>query len=165
MRGRHGFGFNFGPGWKGWPGCETPRVRRGDMKYLLLEILKDGPRHGYELITELESRYRGYRASAGSVYPTLQMLDEGGFVTSEEIDGKKVYTITEKGLDLIKERGEKRFQDLPDLGGAFEVWMPLGKLASAVTEGAWGTDEKAREKIIEILNNARKEVYSVLAES
>jgi hypothetical protein len=43
--------------------------------------------------------------------------------------------------------------------------MPLGKLASAVTEGAWGTDEKAREKIIEILNNARKEVYSVLAES
>ncbi len=93
------------------------------------------------------------------------MLDEGGFVTSEEIDGKKVYTITDKGLDLIKERGEKRFQDLPDLGGAFEVWMPLGKLASAVTEGAWGTDEKAREKINEIQNNARKEVYSVLAES
>jgi DNA-binding PadR family transcriptional regulator len=99
------------------------------------------------------------------VYPTLQMLEEGGFVTSAEIDGKKVYTITEKGLELLKERGEKRYPDLPDLGGAFEIWGPLGKLASAVTEGAWGTDEKSREKIIEILNKARKEVYAVLAES
>jgi DNA-binding PadR family transcriptional regulator len=135
------------------------------MKYLLLEILKDGPRHGYEMITELETRHRGYRPSAGSVYPTLQMLDEGGFVTSAEIDGKKVYTITEKGLELLKERGEKRYPDLPDLGGAFEIWGPLGKLASAVTEGAWGTDEKSLEKIIEILNKARKEVYAVLADS
>jgi len=165
MRGKHGFGFGFGRGFGSWPGCEIPRVRRGDMKYLLLEILKDGPRHGYEMITELESRNRGYRASAGSVYPTLQMLDEGGFVTSEEIDGKKVYTITDKGLELLKERGEKRSDEFPDLGNAFEVWKPLGKLASAVTEGAWGTDEKSREKIIEILNKARKEVYAVLSES
>ena len=135
------------------------------MKYLLLEILKDGPRHGYEMIMELESRHRGYRPSAGSVYPTLQMLDEGGFVTSQEIDGKKVYTITDKGLELLRKRGEKRVQEFPDLGNAFEVWGPLGKLASAVTEGAWGTDEESREKIIEILNKARKEVYAVLSES
>jgi DNA-binding PadR family transcriptional regulator len=135
------------------------------MKYMLLEILKDGPRHGYEMIMELESRHRGYRPSAGSVYPTLQMLDEGGFVTSQEIDGKKVYTITDKGLELLKKRGEKRFQEFPDLGNAFEVWQPLGKLASAVTEGAWGTDEESREKIIEILNKARKDVYTVLSES
>jgi len=135
------------------------------MKYMLLEILKDGPQHGYEMIMELESRHRGYRPSAGSVYPTLQMLDEGGFVTSQEIDGKKVYTITEKGLELLKKRGEKRVQEFPDFGNAFEVWGPLGKLASAVTEGAWGTDEESREKIIEILNKARKEVYAVLSES
>ena len=165
MRGRHPFGFNFGTGWGRWPGCDIPRVRRGDMKYMLLEILKDGPRHGYEMIMELESRHRGYRPSAGSVYPTLQMLDEGGCVTSQEIDGKKVYTITDKGLELLKKRGEKRFQDFPDLGSAFEVWQPLGKLANAVTEGAWSADEKARERIVEILNKARKEVYSVLSES
>ena len=117
------------------------------------------------MIMELESRHRGYRPSAGSVYPTLQMLDEGGFVTSQEIDSKKVYTITDKGLELLKERGEKRFPDFPDLGGAFEIWGPLGKLASAVTEASWGTDEESREKIIEILNKARKDVYAVLSES
>jgi len=163
MRGRYGYGF--GRGFGRWPGCETPRVRRGDMKYLLLEILKEGPQHGYEMIMELEKRHRGYRPSPGSVYPTLQMLEEGGFVTSEEIDGKKVYTITEAGLDLLKERGERSFEDVPDFGNAFEVWKPLGKLASAVTEGAVSADEKSRERIIEILNKARKEVYSVLAES
>ena len=165
MRGKHRFGFPFLPGPGRWPGFEGPRVRRGDMKYLLLKILKDGPRHGYEMITELEKQFHGYRASAGSVYPTLQMLEEGGFVTSQEIDGKKVYTITEKGLELLKERGEKRFDARPDAGHAFDVMQPLGKLAAAVTEGAWGTDEKSREKIVEILNKARKEVYAVLAES
>ena len=44
------------------------------------------------------------------------MLDEGGFVTSQEIDGKKVYTITDKGVELLKERGEKRSEEFPDLG-------------------------------------------------
>ena len=65
MKGR--FGFRFGRGWGAGFGCEMPRVRRGDMKYLLLEILKEGPRHGYEIINNLEGNFRGYRPSPGSV--------------------------------------------------------------------------------------------------
>src|SRR5690349_12278082 len=158
MRGR--FGFGFGGRWGAGPGFEFPRVRRGDMKFLLLEILKEGPRHGYEIISGLEGRFRGYRASPGSVYPTLQMLEEGGFVTSEEVDGKKVYTITEAGLKLLDERGGRPYEASPGAKQAFELRESVRKLVSAVVDGSRGTDEETMEKINEILNRDRREVYS-----
>lgn len=162
MYGRHGFGFGrFGRGFK----CEPPRMRRGDMKFLLLEILKEGPRHGYEIITGLEGRFRGYRPSPGSVYPTLQMLEEGGFVTSEEVDGKKVYTITDAGLKLLEERGESRFEETPGMKQAWEIRESIAKLGMAVFDGVRSSDPETVKKIEAILNKARKEVYSVLAES
>src|SRR5215470_12319398 len=158
------YGFKFGRGWAK-VACEFPRMRRGGMKFLLLEVLKEGPRHGYEIISELEGRFRGYRPSAGSVYPTLQMLEDGGFVTSEQVEGKKVYTITEAGLKLLEERGESRFEEAPGMKRSYEVWRTLGKLSVAVSEGARASDPEVAEKIEEILNKARKEVYAVLAES
>lgn len=160
MYGRYGFG-RFAKGF----GCDFPRMRRGDMKFLLLEMLKEGPRHGYEIISALESRFRGYRPSPGSVYPTLQMLEEDGFVTSEEIDGKKVYTITEAGLKLLEERGERRFEEPPGMKQAMELRDSVRKLVSAVIDGARGTDEETVNRINEVLNKARREVYSILAES
>ena len=160
MYGRFGFG-RWGKGF----GCEFPRMRRGDMKFLLLEMLKDGPKHGYEIIGGLEGRFRGYRPSPGSVYPTLQMLEEGGFVTSQEVDGKKVYTITEAGLKLLEERGEWRFEEPPGAKQAFELRDSIRKLVSAVVDGSRGTDEETMKRIGEVLNKARREVYSILAES
>ena len=163
MYGKHGF--RFGRGWAKMAGCDFPRMRRGDMKYLLLEVLKDGPRHGYEIIGELENRFRGYRPSPGSVYPTLQMLEEGGFVTSQEVDGKKVYTITDAGSKLLEERGERRFEEAsPTMKEAFALRESLRKLANAVIDGARGTDKETLKRINETLNKARKEVYSILAE-
>src|SRR5689334_22918324 len=89
-----GFGpFNqpFGPGghWR-----THHRARRGDVKFVILRALAEQPRHGYDIIKELEEN-SGYRISAGSVYPTLQLLEDSGLVTSEQVEGKKVYTITE----------------------------------------------------------------------
>ena len=159
------YGFRFGRGWAKMAGCEFPRMRRGDMKFLLLEVLKEGPRHGYEIISELENRFRGYRPSPGSVYPTLQMLEEGGFVTGQEVDGKKVYTITDAGLKLLEERGEQRFEEPEGVHPAIELRLSLKKLASAVIDGTRGTDETTLNRINEILNKARKDVYSILAES
>ena len=162
MSGR--FGFRFGPRWaKDW-GCEFPRMRRGDIKFLLLEILKEGPRHGYEIITGLEGRFRGYRPSPGSVYPTLQMLEEGGFVTSKEVEGKKVYTITEAGLKLLEDRGERHYEQPPHVKDIFEFSESLGKLGAAVL-GARGADEATMKRVVEILNAARKDIYSALADS
>lgn len=163
MHGR--FGFRFGGRHGMGLGFEGPRVKRGDMKFLLLEILKDGPRHGYEMINGLEGQFRGYRPSPGSVYPTLQMLEEGGFVTSEQVDAKKVFTITEAGLKLLEERGESSFEETPGMKQAYELRQAMKKLAAAVMDGARDTDEETVRRIGEILNKARKEVYSVLAES
>jgi DNA-binding PadR family transcriptional regulator len=78
---------------------------RGDLKYVILELLKDQPRHGYDIIRALEDRMRGYyRPSPGSVYPTLQMLEDLGYVTSTQQEGKKVYTITDEGRRYLEEQ-------------------------------------------------------------
>ena len=164
MFGRHGFKFGrggCGPAFKG----EFMRMRRGDIKFHLLEILKETPRHGYEIISELEKQSGGYRPSPGSVYPTLQMLEEGGFLTGEQIDGKKVYTITEEGLKLLEERGAKPFEANPKMARAFEMRKSLMKLGAAVMDGMRDSDEETVKKIDEIVNKARRDVYSILAES
>src|ERR1700727_793484 len=81
------------------------RARRGDMKYLILEVLAEGPRHGYDIITELENKSNGrYRPSPGSVYPTLTLLEESGFITGATADGKRVFTITDTGRELLTKK-------------------------------------------------------------
>lgn len=78
---------------------------KGDFKYLILDLLKDKPRHGYEIIREMENQFNGFYApSPGAVYPTLQYLEEMEFVTSQAQDGKKVYTITEAGRSFLVEK-------------------------------------------------------------
>ena len=141
------------------------RMRRGDIKYHLLEILKDGPRHGYEIITELEKRSGGYRPSPGSVYPTLQMLEEAGYLTGEQLEGKKVYTITDEGSKLLEERGAPSFESHPKMSKAFEMRKSLMKLGSAAMDGIRDGDEDTVKRIAEIIDKARKDVYSVLADS
>jgi DNA-binding PadR family transcriptional regulator len=163
MFGRHGFKFGYrgpDPGFRG----KFMRMRRGDMKYLLLEVLKEGPRHGYDIISELE-RQSGYRPSPGSIYPTLQMLEEGGFLTGEQVEGKKVYSITEEGLKLLAERAAPPFEAHPKMARAFELKKSLMKLGAAAMNGACDGDEETIDRISEIIDKARKDVYSILAES
>jgi DNA-binding PadR family transcriptional regulator len=164
MFGRHGFKFGRGGCGQGVKG-EFMRMRRGDIKFHLLEILKETPRHGYEIISELEKQSGGYRPSPGSVYPTLQMLEEGGFLTGEQVEGKKVYTITAEGLKLLEERGEKPFEAHPKMAQAFEMRKSLMKFGAAVMDGVRDGDEETVKRISEIINQARRDVYSVLSES
>jgi DNA-binding PadR family transcriptional regulator len=164
MLGRHHFKFG--------RGCapdalrrEFMRMRRGDIKFHLLEMLKDASRHGYEIINELEAKSGGYRPSPGSVYPTLQMLEEGGYLTSEQIEGKKVYTITDEGRKFLEERGGMQFEANPKMTRAVEVRKSLMKLGNAAMDGVRDGDEEVIKRISEIINKARKDVYSVLAEN
>src|SRR5437588_5590054 len=98
--------FPFGPGGPFGPGSEGPRFfGRGDVKFALLQLLQERPMHGYEMMKALEEKSGGfYTPSPGSVYPTLQMLEDRGFVTSNEVEGKKVYSITDSGRALLAER-------------------------------------------------------------
>jgi DNA-binding PadR family transcriptional regulator len=94
-----GMGLGFGPGGPG------PRMfGRGDLKYALLDLLRERPKHGYEMIKDLEDRSGGfYSPSAGAIYPTLQLLEDRGWVTAETVEGKKVYAITDAGRAALNE--------------------------------------------------------------
>lgn len=111
LQGPHFFGMRrdrgpFGPGGPFGFGGERGRFfGRGDMKYVLLELIQERPMHGYEMIKALEEKSGGfYSPSPGSIYPTLQMLEDGGLVTANEVEGKRVYSITDSGRALLAER-------------------------------------------------------------
>ena len=78
---------------------------QGDLKLVILRLLDEKPRHGYEIIKELEERSGGrYTPSAGAIYPTLTMLEDLGYaVATPEEGGKKVYAITEAGRAHLAE--------------------------------------------------------------
>ncbi|MED1795520.1 PadR family transcriptional regulator [Brevibacillus nitrificans] len=82
---------------------------RGDVKYALLQLLTVQPMHGYQMMKGLEEMSGGlYRPSPGSIYPTLQMLEDRDLVRVSEVDGKKVYAITETGTAFLQERPVER---------------------------------------------------------
>lgn len=82
--------------------------QKGDLKYVILNLMKEKPRHGYEIIRELEEQSHGlYKPSPGVIYPTLQMLEEMGYAVSTEQESKKVYTITEEGQKFLEQQKDQ----------------------------------------------------------
>lgn len=162
FRGVWGLGYN--KDWGGWRAGWIQPVRRGEMKFVILDVLAEGPKHGYEIITAIEQR-RNVRPSAGSIYPTLQMLEDGGFVTSEPLDGKRTYTITESGLKLLGQRAagaEDEVDEDEEIDARGRLKEAAAKLGAAVLN-ARGHDDKTVDKIREVLDKARKEIYAILA--
>ncbi len=150
---------------RGWG--DEQRTPRGDIKYILLTLLAEEPRYGYQLIKELENRYSGfYRPSPGSVYPTLQLLEEGGYLISEQIEGRRVYTITDSGRELLA--GRDTPVEIGDRGGRpqqlNELKEAITELSSAVMQAARSNNAEQSSRVREILNRAKREIYSILAE-
>ena len=76
----------------------TAVFRHGALRLYLLKLLGEQPRHGYEVISLLEDRFLGlYAPSAGTVYPRLAKLEAEGLVEHEEVDGRKIYSLTDAG--------------------------------------------------------------------
>ena len=161
------YGGGFGPFFKGqW-------FERGDMKYLILDLLSEKPRHGYDIIKQLEARFCGfYSPSPGSVYPTLQMLEDQGFVKSKEQDGKRIYEITEEGRQEVKKQKERvgSFRDrserwknfrMDDLNDLFEDLADLKKFVRMKMHAHGLTDEKMK-RIRKIISHAKEEILDVL---
>ena len=95
-------------------------VRKGFLKIILLSIIKDKPTHGYDIIHMMSERTHGnWMPSPGSVYPALEYLESKGYITSEESERKKVYTITAKGVEAIQRMKEKRNEMLNELVSFF----------------------------------------------
>jgi DNA-binding PadR family transcriptional regulator len=154
-------------------------MRRGDIRIALLVSLLEGPAHGYELINRLEEKSGGaWRPSPGSVYPTLQLLEDEGLVRSEERDGRRVYQLTDAGRAEAEESSSRAG------GGPWEQWAQEGlhetvrglrkageKLAPqlksfvvAMRQVATTSDSSKLERAGEVLKKATKDVYQILAE-
>lgn len=148
-RGHHGFG--------------PRRMRRGDVRTAILAVLAEAPGHGYEVIQALEEKSGGrWRPSPGSVYPTLQLLEDEGLVRSQERDGKRVYEITDEGRAeaerRVAEGGAPWEDDGPDFRGNVKaLFQAYSQVARA------GTPEQL-EKANQIIADARKQMYRLLAD-
>jgi DNA-binding PadR family transcriptional regulator len=144
----------------------------GEVRLALLSLLEQGPKHGYELMKDLEARSGGiYRASAGAIYPALQQLEDEGLVTSEQSDGKRTYRLTEAGKQELAREAEavrriwQRAQQWEGWGPwigpeAAEVARPAAELLKAALRAATrGSHDSARiARIREILERARTEL-------
>jgi DNA-binding PadR family transcriptional regulator len=171
-RRRHTQRRGFGP-WT-WQGSF---FERGELPLALLSLLADGPRHGYELMKLLEARTDGlYEASAGSIYPTLQQLQDQELVTSaQEEGGKRVFTLTGSGRRLLADKAERvkriweRAEDDEWTGwsdamdeDAAEIMRPVFRLMrSAVSSIARSRDPDRADTIREILSDARARIRAL----
>src|SRR3954471_13091798 len=163
-RGPFPFEFVFGP-----RGGGGPRARRGDVRAAVLALLRERPMHGYEMIQELQARSGGvWRPSAGSIYPTLQLLEDEGLVAAEEIDGKRRFTLTPEGVAEADKRAGAR-PPWEQVGAAANE--PPGRLrdgivqlAGAVMQVVQTGSEDQVSRTLDVLNDARRRIYMLLGE-
>ncbi len=147
---------------------------KGDLKYVILDLIKDKPRYGYEIIRSLEERSHGfYTPSAGAVYPTLQMLEDMGYVTATERDGKKIYTITEEGQGFLTERKDftdeikghiKRHWNPDNIGEIAKTMTEFGKFRHLVDHRIRQLDPERMQRIRKIISRAREDIEDVIKE-
>jgi len=143
--------------------------QRGQFKYIVLKVLKERPMHGYEIMQTISQSHSGmYLPSPGIIYPTLQMLEDQGYVKSENRDGKRIYSITSEGDKFLQE-GETRFHEyLKSRKEFFQVRAGLHQEIRGFVElfaqhRGDLTPEKI-EKIRQILKEARGKVAEALNE-
>lgn len=169
--GGRGFGRRFGPPHPG------RRFARGDLKYVILDLLKDQPRHGYDVIRALEERFHGfYSPSPGSVYPTLQLLEDQGYVTSSEQVGKRVYSITDEGRRFLEQQADAVEDVRARMAAGWglhanpevrELVQEVGQLGQFLfrqgARGALRDPDKVR-RLREVVARARSEIEAIFAD-
>lgn len=157
-----------------WRGRAARLFEQGDLKYVILRLLEEKPRHGYDIIKELESRFGGsYAPSPGTVYPTLTMLEDLGYarVVPEE-GGKKIYEITDEGRKHLAEHSvtvDDIFARIARFVAGFtdtpmtELNQQFQRLAKATYRTATShmQDKAIAERIRDILKAAADEVESI----
>jgi DNA-binding PadR family transcriptional regulator len=196
MHGRHcgpGFGwafsvrpenFGFDPGafWGGRGGGGRSRggpfgggrmFDQGHLKFVILQLLDEKPRHGYEIIKEIEDRFSGaYSPSPGTVYPTLTLLEDLGYARAKpEEGGKKIYEITDEGRAHLAENRpliDDIFSRIEDFAQSIfgEPMMEVNRGLKNVAAAVYGSKRASRsaeqmKKIREILDRAAGEIDGV----
>jgi DNA-binding PadR family transcriptional regulator len=153
----------FGSGW-------GRRSRRGDVRAAVVVLLEEGPRNGYQLIQEIETRSNGvWRPSPGSIYPVLSQLEDEGLIEMTESSSGRVFQLTAAGRAALEERRSafgKPWEDAAAEGSEprFALMRATKQVIVAVRSlREAGTDAQV-EAATEALNEARRKIYQLLAE-
>jgi DNA-binding PadR family transcriptional regulator len=167
-------GFGGPGGWGAGPGAERGQRRGGrgsrpNVRPAVLALLLERPMHGYEMIQELESRTGGiWRPSPGSIYPTLQLLEDEGLIVPETSGGRKAYTLTDAGRAEAETAAQNppwaqytddtmsQVQDFRDAA--------VGIMSALRQVGFNGTPDQ-RAKALEVLSETKRKLYAILADS
>jgi DNA-binding PadR family transcriptional regulator len=164
MRGRP-----FGPPRFGGRG---PRVRRGDVRAAILDLLAEGqPWNGYQIIQEIGARTQGvWRPSAGSVYPALQQLEDEALITAEAAgeDRRRMYTLTEEGRAYVTEHADELRASWDAVTGSVDaadvqLMETIRQVAVAVTQVAQAGSAAQVAQAAKILTDTRRALYRILA--
>ena len=163
-----GPGFGRGPHGHGRGGPRGGRARRGDIKAAILTLLSERPMYGYEMIQELEDRTDGiWRPSPGSIYPTLQLLEERGLISADESSGKRRFELTDEGrAEVVAKEGSKKPWDEVTEGinpASRQIRDSLFGIVTAVKQVAEAGTDSQKAEIIEIMTETRKRLYAILA--
>lgn len=154
----------------GGPGGLRGRARRGDIRAAVLRLLAEQPMHGYQIIQELSARTGGvWQPSPGSIYPTLQALEDQGLVRAGDVEGKRVFTLTDDGHAEVA-RSREQHETAPwdevaaGTGGMGELReVAMGVLGAARQVGRAGTPGQVT-RAVAVLKDARRKLYQLLAE-
>ncbi|MDP9822414.1 PadR family transcriptional regulator [Nocardioides massiliensis] len=172
-----GLGGPGGPGFGSGFGQARPRrARRGDVRAAILDVLATEPMNGYQLIQQIADRTDGaWKPSPGSVYPTVQALEDEGLVAGEQVGGRRLLALTEEGRRYVAEHPDELAatwevftirddhtapgaDDGPDLGPV--IGQVLGAVGQVVLSGT----RQQKAEATEILAETRRRLYGLLAD-
>src|SRR5262250_857335 len=165
-----GFGGPWGEWWPGRPGfARAQKAGRGDVRAAILALLREGPRNGYQIMSEIEERSGGaWRPSPGAVYPALQQLADEGLVEAEESSGRRTFSLTEAGRRHIEENPETARAAWESMAADSAEEMPglfaqAAQLAASIVQMAHaGTPGQIRAAEA-LLEQTRRQMYQILA--
>jgi DNA-binding PadR family transcriptional regulator len=152
-------------------GGRGPKVRRGDVRAAILDVLAVEPMNGYQIIQQIAERSGGaWKPSPGSVYPTVQQLEDEGLVEGGDADGRRVLRLTDEGRRYVEEHPDelaatwKVFDQEPATEETGDLKPVIGQVMSAVWQIIVSGTRQQRAEAAEILADTRRRLYGLLAE-
>ena len=144
-----------------------PRVRRGDVRAAILDVLSSQPMNGYQIIQQIADRSGGaWKPSPGSVYPTLQQLEDEGLVEGTDVEGRRLLQLTADGRHYVADHPEEmaatwRAFDTDE--ETHELKPVIGQVMAAVWQVVMSGNRQQQAEAAEILADARRKLYGLLA--
>jgi len=145
------------------------KARRGDVRTAALLLIAEEPRNGYAIMQELEERSGGaWRPSAGSIYPALQLLEDEGLIRAEEVDGRKLYHLTDAGRRHVEQRPKGQQAPWDELAGdvsddARAIMKVAKEVMIAAAQVMQSGSESQRAQARRLLVGLRRDLYGILA--